>query len=79
VTLMSRQSWTPDDATPAQLRARKAIAAAALKADAAEEALIELVRQGHELGIPMDDLAGQSKRSRATLFRRLKDTRRSDS
>jgi hypothetical protein len=69
---MSRQSWNPDNATPAQLRLRAAVAKAAKKVEAAEADLYEAVRKAHEAGVPMDDLAEQAQQSRATLFRRIK-------
>jgi transcriptional regulator of acetoin/glycerol metabolism len=71
---MSRQPWNPDNATPAQLRLRTAASRAAQKADAAEEAVYEAVRAANEAGVPMEDLAEQTGRSRATLFRKVKPT-----
>ncbi len=69
---MPRRPWTPDTATETQLRLRQAVVDAARQADQAEAALYDAVRQAHEAGVPMDDLADQAGRGRATLFRHTK-------
>lgn len=73
---MPRQPWTPETATETQLRLHKAVAAAAKKADAAirraEADLMAAVAAAHEAGVPMEALAEQTGRGRATLFRHAK-------
>lgn len=69
---MSRRPWTPETATPEQLRLRQAAIEAFQRADAAEAEGYALAGQAHALGVPMEDLAEQTKRSRATLFRHAK-------
>lgn len=69
-----RPTWTLKGAAPAQLRLRTAAAKAAKKADQAEAEVTKAVRAAHEAGVPMEDLAEQTGRSRATLFRQIKQS-----
>jgi hypothetical protein len=75
VTLMSRQPWNPETATEAQLRLRAEAIAEFKAADEATERGYAAARRAHEAGVPMEDLAEQTGRSRATLFRNIKPKR----
>jgi DNA-binding MurR/RpiR family transcriptional regulator len=72
VIAMSRRAWTPETATPEQLQLRQAAIEAFQRADRAEAEGYALAGQAHTAGVPMEDLAEQTGRSRATLFRRAK-------
>lgn len=66
---MPRQPWTPETATEAQLRLRQAAIDEFKTADEATQRGYEAAGRAHEAGVPMEDLAEQTGRSRATLFR----------
>jgi hypothetical protein len=72
VIAMSRQAWSPDTATDEQLRLRREAIDAFRRADAATEEGYVLAGQAHAAGVPMEDLAEKTGRSRATLFRHAK-------
>lgn len=72
VTAMSRQPWTPETATPEQLRLRQVAIDAFRHVDAELAKAYEAAGVAHTAGVPMEDLAEQSGRSRATLFRHAK-------
>jgi hypothetical protein len=69
---MSRHAWSPDTATEEQLRLRQAAIDAFNEADARLEDAWALAGLAHAAGVPMEDLEAQTKRSRATLFRKAK-------
>lgn len=76
VMTMSRQPWTPETATDEQLRLRQAAIDAFRQADAELAKAYEAAGAAHKAGVPMEDLAEQTGRSRATLFRHSKPPKR---
>lgn len=78
VIAMSRQPWTPETATDEQLRLRQAAIDAFGRADAELAKAWEAVGAAHAAGVPMEDLAEQTGRSRATLFRHAKPPQKRD-
>lgn len=73
MTVMSKPSWTPETATPEQLRLRQAAVDAFKRAGQSEAEGYEYARLAHAAGVPMEDLAKVTKKGRSTLFRRIKD------
>lgn len=69
---MSRRPWTPETATPEQLRLREAAIEAFQRAGAAEAEGYAFAGRAHAAGVPMEDLAEKTGKSRATLFRNAK-------
>lgn len=72
VITMARQSWNPDNATEEQLRLRQAAIDAFQQVDAVTADAWRAAHAAHQAGVPMEDLAEQTGRSRATLFRHTK-------
>lgn len=66
---MSRQPWTPETATDEQLRVRQAAIDAFAEATGALDRAWLLAGWAHDIGVPMEDLAERTTKSRATLFR----------
>lgn len=72
MTVMSRQPWTPETASERQLRLRQIAIEAFRNADQETERALLAAGAAHAAGVPMEDLAEQTGRSRATLFRHAK-------
>lgn len=74
VITMSKHPWSPETATERQLRLRQAAIDAFQRLDQADADAWELAGLAHAAGVPMEDLAEHTRRSRATLFRRAPRT-----